>query len=153
MRTWARNYNGMMSYGYMNSVTEGRLCPPDQCSKLQFPEPAGTSVLKCRDWMLCSPQVCYELFAQGLNKAEAVCVLANQKWSGHEPGQFLTFIHTVSIQLQTQSSLHSSRQCITMVCTWLTHSQHWSGLERTQLWEHLNLSYIIPTTKTWLTKP
>lgn len=47
------------------------------------------------------------LLSQGLNQAEAVCVV-NWKWSGREPGQCLTFIHSVSTQLRTQSSLHSS---------------------------------------------
>lgn len=74
-----------MSYRYMNSVTEGRLCPPNQCSELQSPEPAGASVPKSRDWMLCPPQVFYEPSAQGLSQAEAVCVLVNWKWSGMNP--------------------------------------------------------------------
>lgn len=46
------------------------------------------------------------------------------------------------------SSLHSSKQSISVVSRWLIHSQQWSGLDRAQLEKRLNLSHIILTAKT-----
>lgn len=145
MRTWARSKNGMMSYGYMNSVTEGRLCPPDQCSELQSPEPAGASVPKSRDWMLCPSQVFCEPSAQpGLKPGRVYCVLCVY-WktkNGQGGAWTLSHIHSYSVLSITDTAQLAFFQamdqqgpaCVTMVCRWLTHSQHWSGLERTQLW-------------------
>lgn len=157
-----------MLCGHMNSVTGDRLCSLDHghlclnpCSKFQSLESVGVSMPQGAGG-LCPSQVSCEPSCSGLPQTKQSLLWLFVYWkteSGQGTGLssipcslLLQIMVTVLGMVLAWSSLCSSRQCLTMVSRWLTHSQQWFGLESYQLGEYWNLSCINPTTKNWLTK-